>query len=83
MWRKKIKGIISLLGLVPNNSKSGIYGASNKKLDLFKKNNIPILEKGLITGIGAQFLMLSKKLITKFLVGILEIIIIFKSEENF
>jgi uncharacterized protein len=59
---KKIKGIISLLGLIPNNSKLSIYGASNTKLDLLTKNNIPILEKGLITGIGAQIITLAKKI---------------------
>lgn len=59
---KKIKGIISLLGLVPNNSKLSIYGASNTKLDLLTKNNVPILEKGLITGIGAQIITLAKKI---------------------
>jgi uncharacterized protein len=59
---KKIKGIISLLGLIPNNSKLSIYGASNTKLDLLTKNNVPILEKGLITGIGAQIITLAKKI---------------------
>ncbi len=59
---KKIKGIISLLGLIPNNSKLSIYGASNTKLDLLTKNNVPILEKGLITGIGAQILITAKKI---------------------
>lgn len=62
--RKKIKGIISLLGIVPNNNPQGIFGASNtkKSQDLLKINNITILENGLISGTSAQILILAKNI---------------------
>ncbi len=59
---KKVKGIISLLGMVPNNNLQGIYGATNKSSahDLLKKYDVKILDNGLISGISAELLLLSK-----------------------
>lgn len=61
---KKIKGIISLLGMVPNNTTQDIYGAADKKvcLDFLKNNNVKILENGLISGVSAQILINSKNI---------------------
>lgn len=60
--RKKVKGIISLLGMVPSNSQPGIFGAANKKSaqELLIKNDVKMLESGLISGISAQILILAK-----------------------
>jgi uncharacterized protein (TIGR00161 family) len=63
--KKKVKGIISLLGMVPNpNAQQGIVAASNTKKvhELLKANNIPILDNGLISGVSAQLLLLSKNI---------------------
>ena len=62
--KKKVKGIISLLGITPNNTPQGIYGASNHKgaHDLLKQHNITILENGLISGVSAEILILAKKI---------------------
>lgn len=62
--QKKVKGIISLVGTMPSESKRGVYFANNKiaKKDLFKQHNFPILEKGLISGPTAQISILADKI---------------------
>jgi len=61
---KKVSGIISLLGMVPNNTLQGIYGATNKKSahELLTKNNVKILDNGLISGVSAELLILAKNI---------------------
>lgn len=68
---KKITGIISIVGLMPNNNPTSIFGAANNKetMELLQKNKVPILENGLISGIGAELLILSDKVNTCLLVA--------------
>jgi len=70
--KKKVKGIISLLGMVPNpNSPQGIFGAANTKkvYPLLKENNINILENGLISGVSAELMLLAKNIDTVILLA--------------
>ena len=62
--KKKVKGIISLLGMAPNNTMQGIYGAGNTKNihELLKAHGVQILENGLISGVSAELLILAKKI---------------------
>ena len=62
--KKKVKGIISLLGMAPNTNMQGIFGASNTKQasELLRQNNIQILESGLISGVSAELLILAKNI---------------------
>ncbi len=68
---KKIKGVISLVGVMPNNSPQNIFGATNTKqgTELLLKHKIPILDNGLISGIGAELLILAEKIECSLLVA--------------